>query len=132
MLRISESLRFKSQRYGHHMTKYGQNYIFGATNQFQCTPDGNFCQSKRLIGTMLHISENLRSKGHRPSSSHEQIWAKLQFWIHNSIQCTRWQLLLMERTYWDSVKHFGHLRVKSEGHQMIKYWPKCSLSEPAG
>ena len=40
------------------MTKYGQKFSFGAI-----TPGSNFYQWKRLPGTMLSTSENLRSKG---------------------------------------------------------------------
>ena len=34
---------------------------------------------KRLIGAVFSISKNLRSKGQRIWSPHDQIWAKMQF-----------------------------------------------------
>ena len=39
--------------------------------------DRNSCQSERLTGAVLSISENVRSKGQRQSFPHDQIWAKL-------------------------------------------------------
>ena len=49
-------------------------------------PGRSFCESERLSGAILSISENLRSKCQRSSSPHAQIWAESQFWIHNCIQ----------------------------------------------
>ena len=63
------------------MTKYRQNVSFEAI-----TPGKNICQSKRPTGPVLNISENLKFKDQRPSSPHYHIWAKLQFWSHNSTQ----------------------------------------------
>ena len=108
-------------------------FQFWSHNSIQMYQMGTFCQSKRLIGAVLSISENLRSKGQKPSLPYDQIWAKLQFWIHNSFQCTRWQLLSMEKTYWDSVKHFW----KFEGHKwkssddqiwtIVQFWSHQSI-----
>ena len=69
-------------------------------------PVSNFYQSKRLIRGVLCVSENFRSKCQRPKSPNDQMWAKLQFGFHNFIQYPSWQLLSMEKTYLDSVKHF--------------------------
>ena len=44
-------------------------------------PYRNRCKWKRLTGSVLSISEDLTSRGQRPSLPHDQIWAKLQFWI---------------------------------------------------
>ena len=96
----------KVKGYGHHMTKYGQN-----------------CSLRRLIQAVLSIFESLRFKDQRPSSTYDQIWAKLQ--IHNSIQCTRWQLLSMIRTYWGSVKAF--LKIWGSKVEVIR-WPNMDIN----
>ena len=47
----------------------------------------NFCQSSKLIGAVLSISDYFRYKGHTVGSPHDQIWSKLQFWSqkHHSL-----------------------------------------------
>ena len=87
-------------------------------------PDRYFCQSERLIGAVLSFSENLRSEGQRPTSPHDQIWAKLQFLIYTSIQCTRWQFFSIENIYRSSIEN---LRVKGQGHFMSKCKQKFSF-----
>ena len=62
-------------------------------------PVRNFCQSKRHFRAVWSISEHLRSKGQRLSSPYNQRWGKLQFLFNNCIQCTRWQLSSMKKTY---------------------------------
>ena len=47
---------------------------------------GTFVDQKRLIRAVLSIPENFRSKGHRPSLPHDQIWAKIQFGGQKSTQ----------------------------------------------
>ena len=106
------------------MTNYGKNYSFGATNLFKW----NFCRSERLFGAVLGISQNLRSRGQRPSSPHDQIWAKLQFWILNFIQCTRWHFFVNGKNFTGTVLSIAeNLRVISEGHHMTKYGRKRSF-----
>ena len=74
------------------MTKYGQKCSFGAINCILMCPVGgfvnqkglmwqhwpflSFCESERLDRAMLGISENLRTRGQRPSSPNDHIWAK--------------------------------------------------------
>ena len=41
--------------------------------------DSNFCQLKTLTGSVLSISESLRSRGQRSRSLDNQIWAKMLF-----------------------------------------------------
>ena len=67
------------------MTKCGQNAVFEPKLHFNVA-GRSFCRSERLIGAMLNISENLSSKSQRSRSPYDQIWAKLQFRIHNCIQ----------------------------------------------
>ena len=45
-------------------------------------PSQSLCQSERLIGPVLNISENFQ----RSRSPHDQIWINIQIWILNSIQ----------------------------------------------
>ena len=91
---------------------------------------GDFVNQKRLIGAMLSISENLRSKVQRSRSPDDPIWAKLQFGICNCIQIARWQLLSMDRTYWGSVKYFWKIEVQWS-YAKVTRWPwhgqKCSF-----
>ena len=59
---------------------------FWSHNSIQVYQVGPFIDGKDLFLVVSSTSENLRSKCQNPSSPHDQIWAKLQFWIHNSIQ----------------------------------------------
>ena len=86
---------------GHHITKYGQKYSFGATTPIKCKI---LRQSQQLIGAVLSISENLRSKGQRQSFLHDQKWAKLQFCISSSIQMYQMAIVVNGKTYWACVK----------------------------
>ena len=86
---------------------------------------GTFVNQKKIIGTVSSISEKLRSKDQRPSSPHDQIWAKLQFGSITAFKCTRWQFLSIN--YSESAKYFENFRVKDQGHQMTKYGQKCSF-----
>ena len=106
------------------MTKYRRKYSFRATDPFKCTTRYEFCLSKRFIGAVLSISENLRSKGQRPSSPHDQIWAKLQFWIHNCIQMNQLATCVnridLLGQYLVFLKNWIPY-VKCQGHQVTKY-----------
>ena len=81
-------------------------------------PDRNFHQRKRLVGPVLSISENLRSKGQRPSSPHDHIWAKLSFGSITPLKCIQWQLLSVEKSYGAVLSLSETIRVKGEGLQM--------------
>ena len=104
----------------------GKNSVLEPLLYFN-VPYRNVCQSNRLIGTVLSIFENLRSKGWRPGLPHDQIWAKLQFWIHKLIQCTSWHFFAMEKTTGTVLSISENLRVKSKGHQMTRCGQKCSF-----
>ena len=67
------------------MNKYGLKFIFVAITPLKCERK-HLLSSKKFIGAVLTISENLRSKSQRSRSQHDPIWAKIGFWNHNSIQ----------------------------------------------
>ena len=53
-------------------------------------------------------------------SPHDQIWTKIQFWIHNSIQIYQGQPLSIEKTYWGQCKAFLKIEgQKSSLHDQI-------------
>ena len=47
---------------------------------------------EKLIWAVQSISDTFRTKGQRPSSSHDQVWAKLHFESIIPIKCTCYQL----------------------------------------
>ena len=54
---------------------------------------------------MLSISESLRSKCLKSRSSHDQIWSKIQFVSHNSIQIQDRNVCQSKRLFRPSVQH---------------------------
>ena len=88
----------------------------------------SFCQWERLILAVLSISENLRSKN--------QLWTKIQIWIHNSIQMYQVGTALLDMKFCQSKQLVGIVfnisdirdsKIKSQGHiipnrEKILFW----------
>ena len=85
-----------------------------------------------FIGAVLGISKKLRSKGRKPRPTHNQIWAKLQIWIHNCIQIYQVASFVYAKDLLEKCvvffRNWGP-KVKCQGHCMTKYGQKCSFGD---
>ena len=108
------------------MNKYVQIFSFVAITPFDVT-SGNFCQSNKLTGAVVNISDNLKSKSQRVWSPHDQIWSQLQFWSHHTIQTYQSRTFISHKDLFGQCEHFLRCNGQRSSSPHDNIWAKVQF-----